>query len=263
MRQQVAGDMGPAPGAIDREIDKLKADLPKLKSPQERAMFEQEIERLTAQKAQYGFQGAGAGRGGQGGPGIPVQSEEDKAYGTARAKAFADQATGYQKAAQQASSTLRNLDELRTLYADPNVAKGALAENISGLKSIGASFGIDMKGLSSEEAAQAITNKMALDFRSTADGGGMPGAMSDADREFLKALTPNLSKSPEGRAKIMDAAQKVAQRQIDVARLASQYEQQHGRLDAGFDKVLQDYAAKNRMFTQAQPGGGFKILKVR
>lgn len=201
---------------------------------------------------------AGSGRGGQGGPGIPLMSEEQKAYGEARAKGFAEQASNVQKTGQTGASMLRNLDQLRTLYSDPNVAKGALAENISGLKNIGASFGIDMKGLSSEQAAQAITNKMALDARSTADGGGMPGAMSDADRNFLKNLQPDLSKSPEGRAKIMDAMQRVAQRQIDVARLATEYEQRNGRLDAGFDRVVQDYAAKNQMFTQPTRGGGSK-----
>lgn len=198
-----------------------------------------------------------------GGPGIPLKTEEQGAYGTARAKDFAGQASNYAKSGQQGASTLRSLDELRTLYSDPKVAQGALAENISGMKNLAASFGVDIKGLGSEQAAQAITNKMALDLRSTADGGGMPGAMSDADREFLKALTPNLTKSQEGRNKIMDAQQKVAQRNLDVARLANQYEQQNGRIDAGFDKVVQDYAAKNQLFTQPKAGGGFKIIGVK
>lgn len=193
-----------------------------------------------------------------GGPGIPLQKEESQAYATARAKNYAEQAPKYQQAGQDASSTLRNLSTLETLYKDPNVAKGALAENISGLKNIGASFGIDMKGLSSEQAAEAITNKMALASRSTAEGGGMPGAMSDADRKFLANMQPGLTKTPEGRAQIIDASRKVAQRQIDVANLARDYEQKNGQLDIGFDRVLADYAAKNQMFTQSTPGGGSK-----
>jgi hypothetical protein len=225
-----------------------------IKDPQERAnAFDAYARQLTG----------GGAMAGPGGPGIPLQTEEQSAYGTARAKDFAGQASNYSKGGQQGASTLRSLDELRTLYSDPNVAKGAAAENISGLKNLASSFGVDIKGLGSEQAAQAITNKMALDLRSTADGGGMPGAMSDADREFLKALTPNLTKSPEGRNKIMDAQQKVAQRNIDVARLANQYEQQNGRIDAGFDKVVQDYAAKNQLFTQPKAGGGFKIIGVK
>lgn len=244
--------------AATSEIAALKRDLANTADPKSKAMILQEIDRLGGQLTSLNAATPPAAAGG-----VQGQSSGEKAYGDARAKDFAEQASGYQKAGQQGSSTLRDLDQLRTLYADPNVAKGALAENISGLKNLGASFGVDMKGLSSEQAAEAITNKMALGLRSTADGGGMPGAMSDADRNFLKALTPNLTKSPEGRQKIMDAQQKVAQRQIDVARLANEYERRNGRLDAGFDQVLQDYAAKNRMFTQAQPGGGFKIIGVR
>lgn len=91
----------------------------------------------------------------------------------------------------------------------------------------------------------------------------MPGAMSDADRKFLANMQPGLTKTPEGRAKIIDASKKVAQRQIDMANMARQYEQDHGQLDLGFDKMLSDYAAKNQMFTQATKGGGFKILGVR
>lgn len=199
-------------------------------------------------------QGAGAGRG----IGIPLQTEEAQAYQTARAKSYAEQAPKLQQAGQDAASSLRNLDTLQTLYKDPNVAKGALAENISGLKNIGASFGIDVKGLPAEQAIQSISNKMALASRSTAEGGGMPGSMSDQDRKFLVSMQPGLSQTPEGRALIMDASRKVAQRQIDVANMARQYEMQHGQLDIGFDKLVADYAAQNQMFTQATPGGGSK-----
>lgn len=201
----------------------------------------------------------GAGRG----VGIPLQTEQSQAYATSRAKSYAEQAPKLQQGGQDAAGTLRNLDTLETLYKDPNVAKGALAENISGLKNIGASFGIDMKGLSSEQAAEAITNKMALASRSTAEGGGMPGAMSDADRKFLANMQPGLTKTPEGRAQIIDASRKVAQRQIDMANMARQYEMKNGQLDLGFDQQLADYAAKNQMFTQSTKGGGFKIMGVR
>lgn len=201
---------------------------------------------------------AGAGRGAQGGAGIPVQSEASQAYATSRAKSYAEMAPKLQQAGLAAASDLRSLDALEQAYKDPNVAKGALAENISGLKNVAASFGIDMKGLGAEQFAEAVTNKMALAARSTAEGGGMPGAMSDSDRKFLANMQPGLTKTPEGRAKIMDASRKVAQRQLDMTNMAREYEMKNGQLDIGFDKMLADYAAKNQMFTQATPGGGSK-----
>lgn len=264
--QPIQNPMAPRPGDTDRgmiyaqELRQAQQRLAQAQTPDDQRRAQEDLAGIQKEIWSNRIQlpAAGAGRGGQGGAGIPLQSDEQKSYGDARAKGFAEQASGIQKTGQTGASMLRDLDELRTLYSDPNVAKGALAESFSGLKNIGASFGVDMKGLSSEQAAQAITNKMALAARSTADGGGMPGAMSDADRNFLKNLQPDLSKSPEGRLKIMDAMQKTAQRQLDVARLANEYEQQNGRLDAGFDKVVRDYAAKNQMFTQATKGGGSK-----
>lgn len=217
-----------------------------IKDPADRMQAQQYLAKLEGPQAQ----GAGPGRGVQGGPGIPLQTEQSQAYATSRAKSYAEQAPKLQQAGQDAAGSLRNLDALETLYKDPNVAKGALAESFSGLKNLGASFGIDMKGLSSEQAAEAITNKMALASRSTAEGGGMPGAMSDADRKFLANMQPGLNKTPEGRAKIIDASRKVAQRQMEVANLARQYEQQNGQLDLGFDRALAEYAAQNQMFSQ-------------
>ncbi|MDQ0084590.1 hypothetical protein J2W35_004959 [Variovorax boronicumulans] len=236
-----------------REIAALRSDLNKVPDAASKQMIQAEIERLTAQVQKYS---AGGGRGAvnPAGPGIPLQSESDKQYDTARAKDFATQAGAYQKARSSASGMLSNLDTLDQLFKDPNVANGGAAENISGLKNIASSFGLDVKGIGAEQAIQSITNKMALEQRSTADGAGMPGAMSDADRNFLKAQTPGLEKTPEGRALIIANQRKIAQRQIEVANMANAYERQNGRLDAGFDKQLAEYAAANRLFPDAPSG---------
>lgn len=184
-----------------------------------------------------------------GGPGIPLQGEAQKAYSIGRAKDYATQAATAQQTGRAAATTLGNLNQLEQLYKDPNVANGALAENVSGMKNIASSFGVDVKGLSSEQAARSLTNQMALQMRSTADGGGMPGSMSDGDRKFLTSMTPDLSRSPEGRAQIMSTSRQIAQRQIQVADLAAQYEQQHGQLDVGFDRQLAEFANSHPLFS--------------
>jgi hypothetical protein len=180
---------------------------------------------------------------------VQGQSQADAKYQATRAEDFAKRAGAIQTAGSTASGTMRNLDTLEQLFKDPDVAKGGAAENISALKNLAASTGVDVKGAGAEQGIQAITNKMALDSRSTAEGGGMPGAMSDADRNFLANQQPGLNKTPEGRAIIIDNARKLAQRQIDVARMAQRYEQEHGKIDAGFDRQLQEYADKNQMFS--------------
>lgn len=209
------------------------------------------------------MEGGGAGRGGQGGAGIPLQTEQSQAYATSRAKSYAEMAPKLQQAGQDAASSLRNLDSLEQLFKDPNVAKGGAAENISSLKNLAASSGVDIKGVGAEQGIQAITNKMALDSRSTAEGGGMPGAMSDADRNFLSNQQPGLNKTPEGRAIIIDNARKLAQRKIEVARMAQRYEQEHGQIDAGFDRQLQEYADKTQMFADKKPTAAPQALDFR
>lgn len=274
--QPAANPMAPRPGDTDRGMiykQELDAAAQRLSTAQQSgdqaaaARAQQDIgallKEVKSNKIQMPQQAQQPAPAAPSGPGIPLQTEQSQAYATSRAKSYAEMAPKLQQSGQDAASSLRNLDQLETLYKDPNVAKGALAENISGLKNLGASFGIEMKGLSSEQAAEAITNKMALASRSTAEGGGMPGAMSDADRKFLANMQPGLNKTPEGRAMIIDTSRKVAQRQIDVANLAREYEQKNGQLDLGFDRALADYAAKNQMFTQPIKGGGFKILGVK
>ncbi len=182
------------------------------------------------------------------GPGIPLQDDASKTYGTERAKDFAKQATTIAENASKSASMLSTVGALKSLYSDPNVVKGGGAEFTSGLKNAAASIGVDIKGLGAEQAIASIANKMAIDLRSTGDGGGMPGALSDGDRKFLVGMTPGLSKTPEGRALIMEAQEAVAKRQIEVAKLATQYEQQHGKLDIGFQQQVQAMSDANPLF---------------
>lgn len=117
------------------------------------------------------------------------------------------------------------------------------------LASAANSAGIKIDGkLANKEAAEALTNEVALELRSTADGQGMPGAMSDPDREFLRAMTPQMSQTAEGRRLIIDSHVKVLERQNQVASMARQYRQRHGQLNENFFQQLQDWSNRNRLF---------------
>jgi len=252
---QMAGGQAPqAPwvgreprGAFEGDPALIAQQIDAIKDPMEKAAA------TRAFNNQMGGNQAAAPRG----AGIPLQSDSAKAYESERAKDFAKQASGFADSGAKATGMMRQLGELETLYKDPNVTKGAIAENISGLKNLAASFGVDIKGVGGEQAISAITNKMALDMRSTAEGGGMPGAMSDADRNFLANMTPNLSKTPQGRAQIIANMRKMAQRQNDIARMATAYEKKNGQIDIGFQKEMQDFANANPLFTS--PAGADNI----
>ncbi len=180
----------------------------------------------------------------------PTAAEAE--YDKKKAESFAQMAE--QMRASWVNSTKMNsmLDQLETLYKDPNVTQGALAENITGLKGIAASLNIDIAGKGSEDAIRSITNKFALELRNPSGGAGMPGAMSDSDRNFLSSIPPSLSNTPAGRALISQGMRAINNRDKQIANLAQRYEEKNGRLDNGFVKEMREWSEKTPMFDEKQ-----------
>ena len=50
--------------------------------------------------------------------------------------------------------------------------------------------------------------EFALELRNPSGGAGMPGAMSDADRNFLASIPPSLANTKEGRALIANSIER-------------------------------------------------------
>jgi hypothetical protein len=199
-------------------------------------------------KAAYLAQGGGMGQNGLG----HSQSPADAAYSGDIAKASADTYKGIQAAGQAAMSKvakLKQLDQMLTGF-DGNKFSGTGVE----LARLGAPlFGISDK-MSNAEAAQAMANQMALQLRDPSSGGGMPGALSNSDRQFLTNMVPGLTQSAPGRHKLVQLQVSVEQRNADIAQKARQWQQRFGRIDkpdaAGktFQDYLQDWADRNPLF---------------
>lgn len=200
----------------------------------------------------------GIGNGGNPGGLGSSQSPANQAYSGEIAKASADQYKQIQNAGMLAPGKIAKYQQLAQLLAghDGGKLSGvgldiAQAANSLGLK-------ID-KNLPNKEAAQALTNELALALRNPAGGEGMPGAMSDSDRQFLVASIPNLTQSAEGRRQMVELQTKVLSRQADVARMARLWQQRYGRLDAtnpntgrSFFDNLQEWSERNALFPQIQ-----------
>lgn len=176
------------------------------------------------------------------------EGEEAKTVGKAYGEMFIDT----QKAALDAQRSIANIDRLSNLLEQVNTGKGA-ATTLE-LKRMAKGAGIDLEkygirdDVAPAEAAQALSGEIALQLRNPAGGAGMPGAMSDADREFLRSMTPGIETTPEGRRLMMETTRRVNQRHIDVARLAREYRAKNGTVDEGFFNQLQQYSAANPLF---------------
>ncbi len=103
-------------------------------------------------------------------------------------------------AAKSASERAADLERIDSLLADVPTGTGFDEWKMKAKKILG----VDLGDVSRAEAAATIQNAAALKFRSTGDGAGMPGAMSDADREFLRSMTPGIETTPQGRKLVIE-----------------------------------------------------------
>lgn len=177
------------------------------------------------------------------------ETEEAKAVGKALGESFND----IQKSGADAGSKINRYDRLWQLLEGVNTGKltPAGTELAAWAESVG--IKVDPK-LGNKQAARALANELALQLRNPSGGAGMPGAMSDKDREFLVAMTPSLANTAEGNKLLIETAKKLAQRDQQVARLAREYRKKHGSMDPGFYEELQRFADANPLFPQARAG---------
>lgn len=179
-----------------------------------------------------------------------INQQQESEYEKATGKQMADANMDIIKSAGNARGKIATLDRLGTLLKDPSVYQGKGGESVAELKRLGKAIGIDTSDLGPTEAIKSISNQFALELRNPAGGAGMPGAMSDKDREFLQSMVPGLGQNPQGNALILDYMKRVAQRSVDVERLRQQYVRKNGRLKEGFYTELADWSDAHPLFTE-------------
>lgn len=165
--------------------------------------------------------------------------------------------TELQEGAKTARTGLAQVERLNDLMNQLSTGKFSATE--LEIKRTAKALGIDLgeKEIGVAEAADALSKQLALQMRNPAGGAGMPGAMSDADREYLLRTIPTLGTSPEGRALMVEMARKMYQRTIEEARIANQYlrSKEFASDPSGLYAKLQEHADANPMFPQATPSG--------
>lgn len=178
----------------------------------------------------------------------------------------AEQYGKLQSEALGAPVKIANWQRLGSLLGQVRTGKfrGAINEFAKGMQTVGfdpAAIGIDAHtGIA--DAANAAQRAMALELRNPSGGAGMPGAMSDSDREFLNSMTPSLETSPDAIPLMVNWQVKLAQRSQQVFKLAREYNKKHGIVDDGFYDELQTWSDAHPLFDDAdrkaieQMGGG-------
>lgn len=173
------------------------------------------------------------------------ETEEAKTVG----KFFGDAYGKTQESGTNAQGSLNRFNRLGQLLEGVDTGKFTPlgVEVAKGAQAFG--FKVD-PDLSNKEAALALSSEMALQLRNPSGGAGMPGAMSDADRNFLAGMVPGIEKTPEGRKLIIETGQKMAKREIKVSEIARDYRKKNGSIDEGFYDELAKYSEANPLFKE-------------
>lgn len=188
----------------------------------------------------------------------PQQRAFDELVGKVQGERYKN----YVDAADAARSKLGMLGVLGPALTDAPFA-GPAADLLTSGAMLMKQFGIEATDTSSAELARSLSNQMALMLRNPAGGAGMPGSMSNQDRQYLAQSVPGLKNSRGGAQKMVEIASKLEQRKIETADLAQQYVEQNGKLDSGFDKVLKQWAEAHPMFgVGPSASNGWTVQKV-
>lgn len=174
----------------------------------------------------------------------------ERSYDAARGKQDADRFGEIQTAGRSAQTQIATLNLMERLTNDQNFYSGTGAQTALQVKRFMTGLGMaEGAAASPMELFQALSNKVTL----AGIGGSLGTAISNADRDFIQQINPNLANTPEGNRQLIRIARSLAQREQQIAQMAREYQRRNGgRLDSGFDEEMQRWADANPLFPQAQ-----------
>jgi hypothetical protein len=160
-----------------------------------------------------------------------------------------------QQAASKARTDLNDLNRLDELLKGVETGKMTPASQELKAWAKAAGFNLETLGIKDDvantQAAASLLNRMTLQMRNAGEGGGMPGSMSDADRQFLSKIPPDLATTTEGRRLIIDYMKRVNERTVEVAKIKNQFMQSKEPTTnpAAMWQKVQEYADSHPLFT--------------
>lgn len=155
------------------------------------------------------------------------------------------------------------LQVLQQAVEDPTATQGALGGATLQLRKLLNAFGVPAGDTSPAETINALGNQLALRLRDPSNGAGMPGSLSDSDRQFLLSMSVSLGNSPEANRKLVQFYLATQMKNIGLEQLRQDYVRQNGRLDenfraqaSNFQRQFYDRSAQAGMGQPGAPGGG-------
>lgn len=183
--------------------------------------------------------------------GASLGNKGESEYDKARGKSYAAMMGDFEEQGASARRSLYAMDAMEDAMNAPGFYSGIGAGTIANVKRLSSALGWDADGIADMEAFNSQAKAAALD----AMGGSLGAGFSNADRDFVEEQVAGLKNTPEGNRKIIEIQRKLQQRKIDIMHLAQEYERKNRRLDAGFSKLLEEWANENPLFGGDQSAG--------
>ncbi len=184
--------------------------------------------------------------------GTTINMGAEKAQDATVGKGYGEYQLDLATKGRNAGSTLNTLALMEQAMNTPGFYSGVGGEGVKRANQFLGALGVkDSRAASAAEVFDALSNKVVLDGL----GGSLGPGISNTDRDYISRTAPTLAQSEQGNRDLIGVARKLAQRQQDVSKLAREYAgKNNGRLDSGFDQVLDEYATANPLFPQAREG---------
>jgi hypothetical protein len=178
----------------------------------------------------------------------PTVMEERKSQATKMGEQLVTDEKKVIDNASTARTALANNEVLKAALSDPNVYQGFGGDAVNKLKSAAQAAGFKVDGVADAQLANAISRQAALQLRNPTQGAGMPGSLSNSDRDFLASMTQNLGNTREANALIADWQGKLAQHALDIEDQRQRYVADHGRIDHNWYTHLSNWEKSNPVF---------------
>jgi len=165
-------------------------------------------------------------------------------FATTDGKNAAEQIEVREKAVQASRDKLPRLLQMEQLLRNPDVYQGKGGEWVLEAKKLGAAMGIDLGNAGPAEVLNSIGKQFALQLRNPAGGEGMPGAMSDQDRNFLASMVPGLTNTPQGNAMMVRLAIEMEKYKTAQNAEAARFIRSRGST-MGLNEHIQEWSDRN------------------
>lgn len=183
-------------------------------------------------------------------PSTSIINTQQGAYEKQRGEDNAKDLKTYLTEGAKGGAKLASLNRMHALTYDPNFRSGFAGETQLKARQL-----LVAAGLASPDIVKSTEEFHSHAAKSILDGlgGSLGSGVSNADAILVSRIAGSINNTPEANRLIIDAGRRFVKRQMEISKLAAQYERENKGFDSvGFQAYLEDWAEKNPMWTQEE-----------